>query len=217
MVTTRVMLLATAAFLLAATTATAQMIRETLPVIVVDARAGNAGMPTEQGWTPAVPLNTEVPARTLGFEFGAHFYPLRRAWGGLGVGGSLLFARGKTTPIIPEGGTRPPGVPDVETRVQGLLPQLSLNFGHRLGWSYISAGLGRTRVESTATSTASSPALSTDSLWVGTIHFGGGARWFVNDHFGISFDLRWNRLPNVAETGAAKTRLFTATAGISLK
>lgn len=217
MVLVRVVLGGVAALLLSVSQSFAQPTREPLPVAVLDARLSSAGLPTSEGWTPAVPLNTNVPARTLGFDVGAHFYALRRDWGGLGVGGALMFARGKTTPAIPSGGTRPPGVPDVETRVQSLLPHLSLNFGHRLGWSYLSAGLGRTRVESAATATQSSLALAGDSGWRQTIHFGGGARWFVNDHIGASFDLRFNRLPAVPEMLAPKTRLLTASVGVSIK
>lgn len=189
--------------------------REPLPVFVLDAHAGNVGLPTIEGWTPPVPINTEVPARSLGFAFGGHVYVLRRGWGGLGVGSSILFARGKTSPAVPSGGTRPVAIPDVETRLRSLLPQVSVNFGHRLGWSYVSAGIGRAQVQGETTATPSIRAMSRDSAWVGTFHFGGGARWFINDHLGTSFDLRWTTLSAI--DAAPKTRLFSVSAGVSIK
>ncbi len=102
-----------------------------------------------------------------------------------------------------------------------LAPQVSLNFGHSLGWSYLSAGLGQTRVKSEAETQSTIQYLPVDSGWVKTINYGGGARWFVNDHFGVGFDLRWYKLsivePSATSPGAPRASLLTLAVGVSLK
>src|SRR5687768_326700 len=138
-----------------------------------------------------------------------------------------MRARGTTTPPEPPPGTGaspPPAntIPDVTTKVTALTPQLSLNFGHSLGWSYVSAGIGRAKVESSAVLAGSTIVFTPrESGWVGAINFGGGARWFINDHIGVGFDLRWHKLgavaPSTTTTGAPRTTLFVAGAGLVLK
>jgi hypothetical protein len=111
-------------------------------------------------------------------------------------------------------------LPEVTTRITSVTPQVSLSFGHSLGWSYLSAGLGRTRVESEATLTG---AIFTprDSDWVKTLNYGGGARWFLNDHVGVGFDVRWHKVSLVTATatrpGAPRASLLVAGAGLVLK
>ena len=95
-------------------------------------------------------------------------------------------------------GITPPhrrAIPEVTTRLTTLVPQVSMNFGHSLGWSYLSAGLGRSKVESEAALTGAATTFTPrDSGWVKTINYGGGARWFINDHLGVGFDVRWYKL-----------------------
>ena len=47
------------------------------------------------------------------------------------------------------------------------------------------------------------------------------ARWFINDHLGVSFDLRWYNLsivePSATSPGAPRASLLTAAVGISVK
>jgi hypothetical protein len=190
--------------------------REPLPRVVVDARASSAGLPAGAGWTPTVPVNTEVPSLALGFDAGAHLIFKRFNWGGFGVGGAYQWARGQTAPPQVEG--QPALVPTVTTRITSLLPQLSVNFGHGMGFSSISAGIGRARVSSEAIgpSANSVPRLAENDA-VQTFHFGGGVRWFLNDRLGAGFDVRFQKLPAVAATGAAKTTIFTAAVGVSIK
>jgi hypothetical protein len=201
-------------------------LREPIGRFVADVRAASVGLPTTEGWTPAVPEGTQVPARTLGYEFGAHVYLARFRSAALGLGATWLIARGSVSPPEPEEGTTAPPAsvdPTVTTRLTSLSPQLSLNFGHSLGWSYISAGLGRTRVEGEAVPPRGSTLgyLPIDSDWVTTVHFGGGARWFLNDHLGVGFDVRWRRLRGIEaappQPAALPVRTFSIAAGISLK
>ena len=197
--------------------------REPLPRAVADIRASSAGLPTGLGWTPTVPEGTLLPGRGLGFDAGVHVYLARFAFGAVGLGSTFLMARGSAAP--PEAASSSPTVtalPRVRTRITSVIPQVSLNFGHRLGWSYISGGLGRTRVTSeVAEPLAGSTIAPVESPWGRTINYGGGARWFVNDHVAFTVDLRWFKLAAVDATATSvalpKQSLISASAGISFK
>lgn len=213
-------LIACAIIVLACATASAAQTQEPIGPFAIDVRGVSAGLPTAEGWTPAVPAGTVLPSRGLGIEVGGHVYVLRRRTMAVGIGATLLTGRGTSTPEGGEAG--PPSLPDLSTRVRSLVPQLSLNFGHSLGWSYLSAGLGKTRVESAATLAGPQPASAERaSGWVNTLNFGGGARWFLTDHVGIGFDLRWHKLSAVpadpVHPGAPRATLFVAGGGVVLK
>ena len=195
---------------------------------VFDVRAASAGLPTDEGWVPTLPLNALAPSRKLGLDAGGHVYLLRLGGATFGVGGTLLFAKG--TSVAPEpvstSATAPPPVqtiPDVTTRLKSLAPQVSINFGHAQGWSYLSAGIGTTRVESEAVIPSRTTVVFTprDSGWVKTVNFGGGARWFIKERFGVGFDVRWYNLslvpPSATHPGAPRESLFTAGVGVTLK
>jgi hypothetical protein len=208
----------------AATPAFAQRVRDPIGWFVVDVRGTSAGMPGDPGWTPAVPADTEAPSRGIGIDLGAHVYVLRFRRLAIGVGGTWDTARSRTAPPeLAEGApTTTVRPPSVTTRVTSLAPQVSLNFGHALGWSYVSAGLGRTRVESSAEPTTGTLTYTpVDSGWTKALNYGGGARWFINDHVGVGFDLRWYKLSIVEASatspGAPRASLLTAAVGISLK
>ena len=210
-----------AAIVATADTSLAQQ-KERIGPWVADVRVASVGLPSEPGWTPAVPTGTITPTRSLGLEVGAHVYVLRRSSFALGLGATWIRARGTSTPPEPSstGGPTTAVLPDVSTRVTSLAPQLSLNFGHSLGYSYVSAGLGRTRVESEATL----PRLSftpRDSDWVKTLNYGGGARWFLNDRVGVGFDIRWHKLSLVAATAtspaAPRASMLVAGAGVVVR
>ena len=214
-----------AAILASADTSLAQS-RAPIGRFVADVRGASAGLPTTEGWTPVVPSTTVVPSRGLGLDFGAHVYLLRFRRIALGVGATWLIARAVSSPPPPastSGSTTPTNtIPEVTTRLSTLAPQLSLNFGHSLGWSYLSAGLGQSRVKSEAAlDTGTTTFTPRDSGNVKTLNFGGGARWFVNDHVGFGFDLRWYKLSLVPATnthpGAPRASLFAAGAGVVLK
>jgi hypothetical protein len=215
----RVLVLAVVGSLAAAGTSAAQS-REPIGRLVVDIRGSSTGLPAAEGWTPRVPAGTLVPARGLGFEAGGHVYLWRFRQVSVGAGGSWLFGQGSISP--PES----PGVsttrPRVTTRLSSVAPQISLNFGHALGWSYLSGGVGRTRVNSDAVAAGDGILLGTrESGWAKTLNWGGGARWFVRERLGVGFDLRWHKLsPVPARDGsgiAPRTTLITAGVGITLK
>jgi hypothetical protein len=216
----RPILVFTVAFLAMADATLAQQ-RERIGLFVADARIASSGLPSEVGWTPAVPTGTLTPTRGLGFEIGAHVNVLRFRVLAIGVGATWLKAGGTASPAEPTGTPPPPvTIPDVTTRITAFAPQVSLNFGHSLGWSYVSAGLGRTKSDSEATLTgATFTPRHTD--WVKTLNYGGGARWFVTDHVGVGFDVRWHKVSLVPASathpGAPRASLFVAGAGVVLK
>jgi hypothetical protein len=216
-----VMLLATASTSLAQT-------RQPISRFVIDVRGASTGLPTDEGWTPTLPANTLAPSRKLGLDAGAHVFVLRLKGLSFGIGGNFLYARGTTIapePVSTSPTTPPPvqTIPDVTTGLTSVAPQVSMNFGHSLGWSYLSAGLGTTQVESEAAIPSQTTVVFTprDSGWVKTINFGGGARWFIKDRFGVGFDVRWYKLSTVSASathpGAPRASLLTAGVGIALR
>jgi hypothetical protein len=180
---------------------------------VVDARGLIAGLPTSEGWLPALPAGSIVASRGFGFDLGAHAYPLQWGPARIGVGGGLTFARGTGTTETVEGRQ------EVITRSSTLAPQLSFNFGHRQGWSHLSFGYGLAKVSSEASGGALTPTTA-DAGWGGAINFGGGARWFIGEHVGVGFDARWHKLGSreaTATTAAApRATLFHVAVGISI-
>lgn len=184
---------------------------------VIDLRGLTIGLPTAAGWTPPVPAGGLVPSRGFGLEGGGHVYAGRLGPARLGVGATLGLSRGTASPEAPDS-----TAPGVVTRTATLAPQLSLNFGHRLGWSYLSAGYGGARITSrTDAPAAGAPAVAeTSSGWVGAVNIGGGARWFLTEHLGVGFDLRWHRLSAPTPTGTAappRATLFQLAVGVSIQ
>jgi hypothetical protein len=199
-------------------------VKEPIGRFVVDVRGTSAGLPIEEGWTPVVPSGTEAPSRALGLELGGHVYIIHFGRAALGVGATWHVANGTVAPPETTSTTPVTGpLPTVTTRLTSLSPQLSLNFGHSLGWSYLSAGLGRTSVDSHAEAASASliQFMPRESGGVKTLNFGGGARWFLTDHVGVGFDLRWYKLSIVptsaAHPGAPRASLLTAAVGIAVK
>ena len=126
-----------------AAVATAQA-RDPIGGLVADLHGLTITLPTSQGWTPTVIATSPlVPGRGFGGELGAHvvFGPGRHRRFGLGATG--LFAQGRAS-----GGAA--DTVRVTTRLSTIAPHLSVNFGHRLGWSYLSGGAGVARVSSEA-------------------------------------------------------------------
>jgi hypothetical protein len=142
----------------------------------------------------------------LGVQGGAHVY-----FGRWGVGSTFLYAKGETTPFE--------GTPVVATAVRAMTPQFSMNFGHRMGWSYVSTGYGMAQITSEAAAIGTVPASTTDSGWTPAVSFGGGARWFLRERLGVGFDLRWHRLParEVAGGSAPSQMLFVLGVGVSFQ
>jgi len=172
---------------------------------------------------PSVATDLEVdaanlPTKSVGLVGGAHVYPLRLGKSvALGVGANVVFTRGsKTTETDNTDGTTTTG-PTVRRHFRTISPEISLNFGHKNGWSYISGGMfGRSTLY---LDRADAPA--SDAPTRATINYGGGARWFASAHVAFSVDFRWysvNEMP--AQPGLVaqpRTTLLVLSGGISLK
>lgn len=220
-------LIALAALVLAATPSAAQPVDEPLPRIVADVHGMWGGVPSSAGWVPEVPLATPIPNRGFGVSLGAHLYPLRLGIVAFGLGASAIVAQGIGNPseVVAPGGSSSPStttpLPVVKTSTTSLVPQLSMNFGHRFGWSYLSAGYGPTRVDSMAAAVGTSLAVTAPDRWNPALNFGGGARWFMKRHLGASFDLRFVKLSSRASTataiGAKRTQIVNLLVGISVQ
>lgn len=158
---------------------------------------------------------SNLPTRGLGLAVGAHWYPVRRGRISLGVGGELLWARDSRTGETEEGATAP--APTVTTRLSMLSPHVSLNFGHRDGWSYISGGIGRAGLTAERND-VSSPG---DAGQTRMTHYGGGARWFTGPHLAFTFDVRFYTINGRPAAGTRpafpRTRMMVISAGISLR
>jgi hypothetical protein len=170
----------------------------------------------------AVPLGldkAQLPSNGLGLELGAHVYPLRGRVVSLGVGASLLFVRAKKAPEVAEDEEPDPDDPTVRTRIKGFTPQVSLNFGSRRGYSYVSAGIGTMTRAIDATEGVMLEEVTGDTR-ARTLNYGGGARWFVNSRLAFSFDMRFYRIAaqdaTTSSVSLPQQRLFMGSVGISI-
>ena len=162
-----------------------------------------------------------LPPRSFGLAGGAHFYALHTSKITLGFGGNLVFGHGSRSldvvdatgkPVVPAAKT-----PTVRRHFTSISPEISLNFGHRNGWSYISGGsFGRSKLYLDRADQPASGAPYRKSL-----NYGGGARWFTSDHLAFSVDFRWY---SVAEQPASagliaqpRTTLLVLSGGIAIK
>jgi hypothetical protein len=200
-------------------------VREPLPWFAIDLHAASVGLPTAEGWIPEVSADTPVPGRAWGLAGAVTVYPLRMGFATFGVGAAISSAQGKSDSIeIVQGSGADETTritPIVRTQVVSLLPQLSINFGHKLGWSYLSAGIGRTRVDSSADAVGTTPQMVVPAAWNQALNFGGGARWFIRRRLGAGFDVRFVKLGSRAASGtipaARRTQMITFSAGITLQ
>jgi hypothetical protein len=161
---------------------------------VIDVRGVTSGVPGD-GFFATLGTGSLVPTRGYGGSLGAHVYAFGLGPARFGAGVDVMFARGTSV--------------DAASTLVDVAPQISANFGSSDGWSYLSAGVGRARIDL-------DPGGSTT---VGSVNYGGGARWFLGPHLGIGFDLRVHRLASgtigthVTPTASA----FAATVGFSIK
>jgi hypothetical protein len=111
--------------------------------------------------------------------------------------------------------------PVMRTEALNVLPQISINFGHRLGWSYLSGGVGTTRINASMDASPTTPAAALPQSWNSAINFGGGARWFMKPRLGASFDVRFVKLGSRAATdtlpAGKRTQMVTFAVGISIQ
>lgn len=171
-----------------------------------------------------------VPPRGRGLSVGAHVYPLRTRSFALGFGGEMLLSRASKTREPDKEGD--PEGPTVKSRFEALSPQISANFGHSRGWSYLTAGLGSSTFEieridaastggTTGTGTPASGLVVTEPPRTRTLNYGGGARWFMKKHLAFTLDLRFYVVSAKEETAAGpalpRTRLVMMSGGLSFK
>ncbi|MEX2271999.1 MAG: hypothetical protein WD690_11030 [Vicinamibacterales bacterium] len=180
---------------------------------VVDAR----GVLAKFGQRPTIATAFNVPASDLpgpglGGTVGAHVYPVRFGRVALGLGAELTMARRSRQPLDDAG--EPTG-PMLKAQVYSIAPQVSLNFGHRNGWSFVSGGIGSASFE-TWVETGENP-----DRRVRSINYGGGARWFTSPHLAFTVDLRFHTIAAGLADGALlerpRQRLMMLSAGISVR
>lgn len=193
--------------------------KEPIPRFAADIRGAFArhkaepSVATDLGVAPA-----NLPSRSIGLAGGVHAYPLRSKRVTLGLGGNVVIARGSAAlDVVNDATTVTTKGPVVRRHFTAFSPEISLNFGHRNGWSYVSGGaFGRSRLY---LDRADAPAARTP--YRQTLNYGGGARWFITDHLAFSVDFRWY---SVSEQPAAagiiaqpRTTLLVLSGGISIK
>lgn len=189
---------------------------ESRPVsgFVVDARGALAKFGQRPLTAAALGVTAaDVPGPGLGGSIGAHVYPLRLGRVAFGVGGEVLLARRSRQKIDSAG--EPVGA-ELQSRFYTLAPQISGNFGHRNGWSYVSAGIGTASFETWPVDTEN------PDRRVRAINYGGGARWFTSSHLAFTVDLRFYAVsPALADDAAAterpRARLMVISAGVSVR
>lgn len=192
---------------------------EPIGPVTIDVRGSLARFPTDDITAASVGLPSALlPGRGLGFEIGGHVYVIRTRAVTIGLGASFLEATGRRIPAPTTAGGAPAG-PTVRTRFRALSPQLSVNFGHGRGWSYLSGGIGRSRLSIATDGPAGIPERDDQ---VRTLNYGGGARWFAKRHLAFTFDLRFYAVgpqPQSAAGAPATPRLtlLVFSAGASFK
>ena len=216
---------ALAALVVAAAAAPARaQVERPIPPVVVDARIAVASLGQDAVTAEQLTVAPEaLPSRGLGFVAGVHVYPLRRRGFALGLGGELVRLRASATPE-PDAGDDDqdepppvtPPVPDVHRRLDGVSFQLSLNFGHRDGWSYLTAGTGPFVFP-----TYTGAIAPEDPPRNSTLNLGGGARWFLNRHVALTLDARFYLTrpedPSGATPGRERRRVMVLSGGLSFK
>ena len=194
---------------------------------VVDVRGTFARLKQDETVAAALGVSTtDLPARGLGLIVGANVYPLRTKKFALGIGGEYLRVRGSHTVMTDSGD---PDVEDIEgptlkTKWDDLSPQVSLNFGGRDGWSYLTVGMGRAtftmeRFEPDQAEPPSSP--EEDREKVRVLNYGGGARWFMKKHLAFTLDLRFYSVDaqeaTATHVATPKMRMMVFSGGISVR
>lgn len=187
--------------------------------VVFDIRGIMAALPTAEGWVPSVPESPPLPGRGFGGEVGAHVFVASLGRSRIGLGAAAGVGRRSASPETPEQGVTPTPLQaagiSVTSQVRYLAPQVSLNFGHSRGWSYLSGGYGLAQVRSEATGKDGRLPLAVDTGWGRAINMGFGARWMRRPRLGFSVDLRWHRVAG-GPGGTGGTGSSTARAGATL-
>jgi hypothetical protein len=210
--------------------AVAQQLGQDEPIgrFVVDIRGAFARHKLEPSTAQelnAVPGN--LPSHSFGLVGAAHVYPWSVGKVTFGFGGNFVVARatrtldppGSSTPNADGSVTTIPAGTTIRRHFTSVAPEISFNFGHRDGYSYISGGmLGRSKL---FLDREDSPVEA--SPWRTTINYGAGARWFKGSRLAFSVDARWYSVAQQdADTAAhlvaqPRTTLLLLTGGIAIR
>ncbi len=191
--------------------------KEPIGRFAADVRIALPRFPDDASAATALGVTTEhLPSHGLGLAAGLNFYPARLGKVTLGIGGEwLVFSRGTKTLDAETDGTA--SGPAVTTEFSVLSPQISLNFGSRNGWSYLSGGIGWAAF---TTELKELPVADSDGR-TGSFNYGGGARWFAKEHLAFAFDLRFYKINAQDATSGRPAyggrRMMVFSAGVSVK
>jgi hypothetical protein len=194
--------------------------KEPIGPFAVDLRGVFARHKLEPDIAKGLDVSTgNLPVRSFGLAGGAHFYPWRSGKITIGVGGEFVFARGsRTLDVLGADGKTTTKSPTVRRHLTSVAPEISLNFGHRNGWSYISGGMfGRASLYADRLD-----APATDAPMRKALNYGGGARWFTTDRIAFSVDFRWYSIDQQLPTSTGlvfqpRTTLLVLSGGIAIK
>ena len=186
----------------------------TIGPFVIDIRGSfvsvgqDAVLATNRGLAP-----DQLASSGLGLDIGGHVYLFRWRSITFGVGASALFMSTSRTPRQDD---PDPDGPPVKTRFRALSPQLSFNFGDGNGWSYLSGGIGTSRM-SIFVEQETEPT----QRGAGTLNYGGGARWFVRPGLAFSFDVRLFAISPLEQTdtepSSPRMTRMAISVGVSIK
>ncbi len=222
------------AFLLAVTVSgVAAQDPEPIGRYIIDLRGSTVSLSQNEELAAVRRLRADqLPPRGIAVDLGGHFYFFR--WGAVtfGVGASVLSTAAHLAPVEPMPGEPAPVVPTPEepgemdppliegtivtSRFTAISPQISFNFGHRNGWSYLSGGLGTSRLNVY-------PEQPTTPVQRGarTLNYGGGARWFLTPDVALSLDLRFFAISPIEQLGeqpgSPRMTLLAANIGVSVR
>jgi hypothetical protein len=192
-----------------------QMVKkpEAFPLFVFDARGTFTLLKADAVTADSLNLKTtDLPAHAFGAVGGVQMLVLRRKTFALGVGSDLLLVGASAQETDTDG--KPIG-PEVHRRLQSFSGQLSLNFGHPSGWSYLTAGMGPVNFDTYLDEGIP------DGLRPMTTNAGFGARWFGNDHVAFNLDMRFYLTAPANPTEVVgkreRTMVVVLSAGISIK
>jgi hypothetical protein len=180
---------------------------------VIDARGVLAKFGPRPATAQALGVNTgDLPGPGRGGVVGAHIYPVRLGPMAIGVGAEIMLARRSKQPLQLSG--EPLG-DELHARAFSMSPQISFNFGHRNGWSFVSGGIGTASFETWPGST------EMPDRRVRAINYGGGARWFTSPHLAFTADLRFYAMSiGPASAGLEerpRQRLMMLSVGVSVR
>jgi hypothetical protein len=100
---------------------------------------------------------------------------------------------------------------------------VSLNFGGRDGWSYVTVGLGRASfaMERREPDDTTAAPEDDDAKKISVLNYGGGARWFMKKRLAFTLDLRFYSLSAQEATAmhvaTPKMRVMVFSGGFSIR